>query len=139
MRIYLAASFSRQSEMREKRVDLENAGHLVTSRWIDEPTKDDGITHAKGDADDRYHAVGDISDILDSDCMIVFSEPPNGKYGRGGRHVETGFFLSSVMMQRSTGPLIVVGPAENIFHAHPDVLRVNSWEDALYEIGTEEE
>lgn len=134
MKIYLAASFARQAEMREKRAALEKIGHSVTSRWIDESTVDDGIAAAKNNATNCYHALNDIADIRDADCMIAFTESPASKYSRGGRHVETGVFIGLMLTEAFDRRLFVVGPTENIFHALPQVEHFHFWIEALTEL-----
>ncbi len=49
-------------------------------------------------------------DIAACDLFVTFSEHPGSPHVSGGRHVETGMALA---MDRR---VIVVGPAENIFH-----------------------
>ena len=38
-KVYLAARYSRNAEMRMVRDVLEGLGHTVTSRWIDQPRR----------------------------------------------------------------------------------------------------
>lgn len=116
MRVYLAAAFGRQAELRGYRADLEAAGHTVTSRWLDEnPTQES--THATW----RDRACDDVEDIQSSGLMISFTE---GVPARGGRHVEFG-----IALQRDL-PLVLVGPVEHVFHTLANE-RWDTWEAFL--------
>lgn len=93
MKIYLAARYSRNTEMRGVRDVLAALGHEVTSRWID--------CHAGGHLtsftpehlknDPQYCArLGrdDIEDINAADAVILFTDTAGG--GKGGRHGAAG-------------------------------------------------
>ena len=64
--------------------------------------------------------------IAASDIFIAFTEEPDSPYGRGGRHVEFGFAMYHYGEDHLKA-VIVVGPRENIFHALPEVHRIDSW------------
>ncbi len=94
---------------------IENIGHEVTARWITEDTK-------FGLADAQYSekeledlAVMDHQDVVRGvDGLILIAET-DGKYARGGKHVETGIALAHGYN------VFVLGPKENVFHRHPNV------------------
>lgn len=103
--IYLAARFSRQTEMRAIRDRLEAAGHTVTSRWITgvhDDTTEGGLTGATL----ARFAKDDLADIDSAELIVVFSDQPSSK---GGMWVELGY-----AMGRGT-PVVIVGPAVNLF------------------------
>ncbi|SRR6266404_871925 len=115
MQIYLAARYRRMVELRSYHDDLENMGHVVTSRWI---------TGAHDALDASSAAREDRDDLLAADCVISFTEEPESHYGRGGRHVEFG-------MAMATGKrVLVVGYRENVFHHLPEVQFFGTWPDA---------
>lgn len=120
--------------MREKRAALEKIGHSVTSRWIDESTVDDGIAAAKNNATNCYHALNDIADIRDADCLILFTEPTPSPRSRGGRHTEYGIFIGLMLAEQFDRRLFVVGPTENIFHALPQAEHFHFWIECLTEL-----
>ena len=134
MNIYLAARYSRRSELCVYRDDLRFRGHNVTSRWLDGTHEArDGNILADEEADlARSAADHDLADVEDADVLIFFSE--REAVSRGGRHVEFGYALA---MARLTGyPLYVVGPVENIFHRLPGVEVFATWPEALAALPT---
>ena len=124
-KVYLAARYSRNDEMRGVRDVLAALGFQVTSRWIE----DLGGRYGKGsftpdqlNSDAGYCAgVGrrDVEDIEDADVVVSFTSPDGG--GKGGRHVEFGLALGLGKH------LVVVGPRENVFHTLPDVEWYPDW------------
>ncbi len=107
MRVYLAAMFSRQVEMRGVTSKLRWIGCEVVARWLWE----------KGDLLSDL-ATNNFDDIRLANMVISFTEPPSEAVDgatRGGRHVEFGIGLA--LGKR----MIVVGPRENIFHHYPSV------------------
>lgn len=114
MRIYLAARFGRQAELREYRSQLQALGHTVLSRWLDEdPSQETDLSVW------RARAVDDLEDIRRCEVMLSFTD---GEPARGGRHVETGIAIERGMR------LVVIGPVEHVFHALAQA-RHESWED----------
>jgi hypothetical protein len=108
MKVYLAAQFARQAELRIHREELEAVGVPVTSTWLDEQ-------HIDNDTEKyRRNAEKDLWDIEMSDALVLFTgHPYHGsvdEIARGGRHVETGFALAKGL------EVIICGPLENIFH-----------------------
>ena len=122
MKIYLAAAYERNEEMRGVRDVLEAHGHMVTSRWIDQHEGEvpeaigaDSLA-ANPDAHYRY-ALIDLEDLREAELVISFTGAP----GRGGHHIEFGAAL--ILEKR----LILVGPRENVFHALPAVQWYPDW------------
>jgi hypothetical protein len=124
IRVYLAARYSRNDEMRGVRDVLTALGYEVTSRWID---LHDGELEASftpevlNDDPERCAILGqhDVDDLMAADTVISFTNAGGG--GKGGRHVEFGLALG--LGKR----LIVVGPREHIFHTLPQVEHYPDW------------
>ena len=120
MKVYLAARYSKNAEMREFAAYLLAGGYAteITSRWI-------SGSHEIGDhpTDEarRRLAQEDLDDLKAADVVIAFSEVPRTmNNARGGRHVEFG--LAIALGKR----IIVVGPKENVFHYLPGISHVES-------------
>lgn len=122
-KVYLAAAYRRQDEMRGVRDVLQALGYQVTSRWIDldEGTSDPaglGPADLEGQPErGAPFALKDKADIQAAETVISFT----GVAGRGGRHVEFGIGLA--LGKR----LVVVGPREHVFHALPEVEWFPDW------------
>jgi hypothetical protein len=124
VKIYLAARYSRNDEMRGVRDVLEALGHEVTSRWIDQHGGDLSESVATSQLNSEPEAVvkyahADIEDLTAADVVISFTSADGG--GKGGRHIEFGLALG--LGRR----LIIVGPRENIFHTLPQVEHYPTW------------
>lgn len=124
MKIYLAARFSRNDEMRGVRDVLTALGHEVTSRWIDlhgGDQQESAAQHVLNSDPDRVAHFGqhDIEDMEAADTIVSFTSADGG--GKGGRHVEFGYGLA--LGKRA----IVVGPREHIFHTLPQVEHYDNW------------
>ena len=120
MRIYLAARYRRQEEMRSYAEELSALGHHVTARWIRGSHTVPGGLHdplwakiAKEDADD----------VAAADAVLCFLESNGG--GGGGRHAEFGMALASGKRT------IVIGQPEHLFHTLPAVEVYPTWPEAL--------
>lgn len=108
VKIYIAACFIQQAEVRAKADQLVALGHECTSGWRYEPA-------GAGDGSEPEHAgryaqaaLDDLEDISRSDLFVLLTELVSRS---GGKHVETGF-----AMARSKRIVIVGRPAENVFH-----------------------
>jgi hypothetical protein len=113
MRVYLASRFGRRYELRKYRQDLEDLGHIVTSRWLDASGED---PEALG-----LCAQEDLIDIVTADIIVNFTEEPRGD-SRGGRHCEFGIGLAL------NKQLVIIGPREHAFHFLPQVECYDSWD-----------
>lgn len=126
-RIYFAARYSRREELCAYAEQARAAGLEVTSRWI-------ATDHQAVNDDPRamvLFGAQDLDDLLRSDWVVTFTEPPRGmSTNRGGRHVEYGLALGLALAGRPLRAL-VVGPAENVFHALSWIPRFETWDKAL--------
>lgn len=134
MKVYFAAAYTARDLLREWYVPaLERAGHACSSGWLREthPITPGTVGAALEQPGDYLlkHIDGDITDVVNSDALILFTEafmkdigikPP---YATGGRHVETGIALAMQI------PVIVLGEPENIFH-RAGVSLVPTWDGA---------
>ena len=113
-KVYLAARYSRNPEMRDVRDALERLGFSVTSQWID--NHGGTLTPERLSAEPEFCSSFALTDITDlNGAAIVVSFTGNGGGGKGGRHVEFG--VGYALGKRC----IVVGPRENVFHCLPGV------------------
>lgn len=126
MNIYLAARYSRRQALRQVASRLIDAGHRITSRWIEsdpiagDPPPDARTVRRAG------RAVEDWIDLLAADCVIAFTEEERSPLaGRGGRHVELGLALAW------NKRILVVGPRENVFCCLPWVEVFDHFDAAL--------
>lgn len=130
MKIYLAARYSRRLELCGYKAQLESAGHVVTSRWLDGhhehvgmPVSDEAAMPLR-----QQYAVEDYEDVVSAKCCISFTEESRTALTRGGRHVEFG--IAYALHRRC----IVVGHLENVFHCLPGVEFHPHWEEAFQSI-----
>lgn len=114
--IYIAARYSRKTEMRVVAAYLREIGLIVTSRWLDEQISADAQLGDHSPIFYKETARIDLDDIVQSDTLLFFSENPLVGTPRGGRHVEFGYALS--LGKR----VVVIGGPENIFHYLPQVV-----------------
>lgn len=123
-RIYLAARYSRNAEMRGVRDVLQGLGYEVTSRWIDQHGGNvlESIVAEQLNADPEaasHYAQVDVDDLARADTVVSFTSEGGG--GKGGRHVEFGLALG--LCKR----IVIVGPREHVFHTLPRVECYPDW------------
>ena len=125
MNIYLAARYPRREEVAGYALELEEAGHTVTSRWL---SGDDELIENAGEFPSGAGLIGleDLDDIASAEVLIAFTEnpvlvPTLPAAARGGRHVEFGYAVAQKKQ------LIIVGPTENIFHTLSSIRRFDLW------------
>jgi len=130
MEIYLAARYTRRTELVCCRADLLAVGYTVTSRWLagEGDATNDGVAPEGTEEERQRWALIDWEDIKAAGVMINFTEPPGSTHSRGGRHVEFGMALF-----RGKRP-IVVGPRENVFHCLPGVEVYETWAECLTQL-----
>jgi len=125
MKVYIAARYSRKEEMKQVSELLRSEGVEVVSTWMEEPHDGNISLNDVCDALLEKYSVIDVSQVIDADIMIMFSEDPLIGTPRGGRHVEFGIALGT------RKPIYVVGPKENIFHYLPNVFHFNSINEVI--------
>ena len=118
-KIYLSSRYSRQKELRKYAKYLEEEGNIITSSWL----YSEGDESVETEENIKKSAYKNLSDILYADFVLCFSEEPDNPYGRGGRHIETGYSLGKGI------PVIVIGPVENSFHRLNEIKHFETWED----------
>ncbi len=128
MKIYLAAWYERNAEMRRYRAELEALGHMVTSRWIDQHGGELTASMPEREIDDNLqgaalYAHKDLEDLNAANVMIFFASP-NGE-GKGGRHFELGYAIAKQK------PIIHIGRRENVFQALPTIAHYDTWPEFL--------
>ena len=146
----MAARYGRREELCGYRDELKALGYTVTARWLNgshqigpnnEPLGERGeaiVEGTEGDAGQLSPEAGelrakfaqeDIDDILDSNTIVCFTEPPRTTSSRGGRHVEYGIALG---INKDAGcdvlRIIVIGYRENVFCWLPGVMFYKDWE-----------
>jgi hypothetical protein len=140
LNVYLASRYSRREELCEYRSDLEARGHTAPARWLLGEHQVHGIEAAA--AVERHGPVpvaeavlfsqDDVEDLLASDVVVSFTEPPRSDASRGGRHVEFGIALGLKRAGDQIRRLFIIGPLENVFHALPEVDGAfDTWTDFL--------
>lgn len=119
---YFASRYSRHPEMRTYRAALVEAipGAVVTSRWIDchNEELEASYTPEALNADPAgcwRHGSADLDDLELADVLVSFTGPG----GKGGRHIEHGYFLAMQLRLGYSLRVVIVGPRENIFHCEP--------------------
>jgi hypothetical protein len=95
MKIYFSARHARIPELQEYAQELEALGHIVVSRWVQDP--------------DKSFSRNSLHDLTTADAVISFTEEP-GVQTLGGRHVELGVAIAT------DKTVFVIGPIENQFY-----------------------
>ncbi len=126
-RVYLAASFARQAELRGYREQLADKGFICCSRWLDVVSNDDGVQPPANSHENCNAARKDIADIYQAEFFVLFSEAEDSYRRRGGRLVEFGIALACLPYPR----IHIVGRRETVFHVLPEVRVHASWGECL--------
>jgi nucleoside 2-deoxyribosyltransferase len=123
-KIYLADKFAHREKMRHVAQQLRDAGHEITSQWID---IGDGTTETNVTDEVRVSgAKMDLDDVDRAHVLLAFSYPRGLPSTGGGRHVEFGYAIAHGKQ------VIVVGPkGEHIFHWAPGVLQFEALDEAM--------
>lgn len=122
--VYLAAQFARKEEIAEKGRELAQYGIIITSQWTGELLAPTASLHDNTDDLNVEISNVDVLDIDAADVVVLFTEDPTVGIKRGGRHFESGYAFGCGK------ELITVGPRENIFHFHPDIMNFREWKQA---------
>ena len=115
MTVYLAGLFESRARLRVERDRLIVAGLTVNSTWLDAP---EDVTYAKPEAPYGQIARKDLDEVDAADLLILDTLDVTP---RGGREFEAGYAVGRGK------PVLVVGPARNVFHHL--FLRFESWDD----------
>lgn len=134
MRVYLAAPYGARGKVRGYAAQLNEAGFVVTSSWLNEAHEitagTQGAAPALSDDEVAAHAQSDLWDLQRSQALVLFTAAFVGVEGGGGRHVETGYAIALGL------PVLVVGAAENVFHRLPTACKTClGWPEALTRLG----
>jgi len=123
LRVYLAAHYPRKQEIRKYALELHNFGIVVSSTWLQEPHPPTTQLSSLSYDENIEYAIQDLSDIDDSDVLVLFTEDPELGVVRGGRHFESGYAYAA---QKT---ILTVGPRENLFHYLEDVPNFPEWDN----------
>lgn len=124
MRAYVAARMENQRDASEIRDTLRRHDIEVVAKWIDErpANRDDSIE------DKRRRLHMDLSDVADSDVLVLFKPQDTHRSTTGGHHVEFGWALALGK------PAFLVGTRENLFHWHENVVECDTVDAAAQAI-----
>jgi hypothetical protein len=102
---------------------LEDDGHYITSRWLNEDPRDSSEGGDYTEEANKWPGIAtiDVEDVHASETVVFFSEEPRA-WTRGGRHVEFGMGLALGK------EMVLVGPVENVFHTLPEVHRFETFD-----------
>lgn len=138
MRVYLAAAFDRQQEMKEKAKFFTSNKCDISSTWL---TEEVFSASSISEYTAREYSTRDLQEVASSDLLVLFTEnlyPSlwkrlvtfvkslfgiNPRVLTGGRFVEFG--IAAALHKQ----ILVIGPSENIFMQLPHVLRFNTWKE----------
>lgn len=155
MILYFASRYGRRQELVQYKHELESRGiYQVNSRWLTGnhhlgpnmlPLVNDLDPYVELSGDEGYAArekllQEDLEDILNADGIVCFTEHPRSEHSRGGRHVKLGVVLGCnlyaerVAMSWSRKQIVVVGPKENLFYFHMDIIQFPTWEQCYREL-----
>lgn len=124
MRLYLAAAWSRKSEIRAVAQEINQIDRprlYVQSRWLLEPGEAYGGT--KGDLTPTMRAITDIEDVAQADMLVRFtdrvdSELVSARLITGARMFEMGYAYALGKK------IVVVGGIQPIFDYLPGIVHV---------------
>lgn len=125
MKIYLAAKYFRNPEMRDVKEILQKENIEVISSWIEGNQLDEVFLSIE---ERNKIAKRDLTDLSKSEILLWFSETNTAKSIRGARHVEFGYALALGI------PIYVIGEKENIFHYMSSVKHFENLVDCIEEL-----
>lgn len=128
MKAYVSGAYARKDELKEFALHLEALGIEITSHWLDEKYAPSTRLDEVPVEELEHMCDTDVDEVIESDFMVFFSESVTQP--RGGRHVEMGMAL---ILHH---PVFVIGPKENIFHHHSNVVHFDSKEKFLNVVAT---
>lgn len=133
MRVYLGASFSRQSEMRAIAERLKLSGVEVTSRWLEETPP----PNHNREKFFRECAFLDVEDVKRANMLVRFADDLRGSIvpanlATGARMFETGLAWSLGI------PIVVVGGYQNVFDYLPSIIHLKDVDALIRYLSPEE-
>lgn len=132
MKIYIAAKYHRRFDLRPVAERIQALGHTITGDWIwDDEAAGDNI---------QYHAIRDVEQVREADCLIFCGEPQASENRGGGRWFEFGLAFA---LGKQTIAWLDYDPSkgghdhlpaghESVFTALPSVELVGSEEELLH-------
>lgn len=120
MKIYIAASFVDQRELRAVADKLWSLGQEVTASWLQEVTKPDSMSTEEFN---RKLAIKDVAEVYAADVVIL-----DNRRSSGGKNTEWGIGIG----QHQKKQLWLVGQPSTVFHYLADRM-FNSWEE-VYQV-----
>lgn len=123
MRIYVAAQFETAGDVRNLAKKITEARHQVVSTWHQVSDKNETRQDAWTDRAISF-CCRDIIDLNRADTILFISQG-DGSKSKGGRHFELGY--AAAQGKR----LLMIGPAENVFHAIPHIRHFDDEESFL--------
>jgi len=114
MTVYIAAPYPEQARARALAQLFASHGITPACRWID-----------SGEQDSDKWARFCLEDVAAADLFVAVNPKEWAETGTGGRHVELGCAIALGK------PIVLVGPASNLFHRLATVVRVDEHEDLI--------
>jgi len=108
-KVYVAAWYSERARAKAAARELERAGYVITSPWID------GGTDTAQGYELMKAAIEDLNGVVQADYLMLLALPFGTQYSGGGRWVEFGYALA--LGKR----MVVIGSHETIFCHLPQV------------------
>ena len=87
-RVYLAARFERQAELKELARLMRAEGYTITGRWLEA----DGLALRRTPAGAYRCAAKDLDDVCLAEALVLFTDA--NPVSRGGSNVELGHALA---------------------------------------------
>lgn len=121
LKIYLAAAWHRQLEMRQVGEQLKAAGFIITSRWLHEiPATGSRL---KRERSKRMWAYRDIADVRKADVLVRFTDDLShdvvpAQWATGSRMFEMGMAYERKM------EIVVVGGNQPVFDYCREIMHV---------------
>ncbi len=118
MRVYLAAGFGGQEDVRALAYHLRERGIIPTSSWLSEPV----LKHDNEEEHRRWMrglANEDVEDIRRADGVVELTYWPSQT---GGRHTELGIAIGMTVAGQRRKMVVVGVEEENIFQHRAEVV-----------------
>ena len=120
--IYLAGRFANKALLQDVRADLQEAGHTVTSRWLD--------GDAASETDSAYQ---DLEDIDRCDTLVLWAdEPQPGERPMQGALIELGYAIALARLFGYHHKRIFILDElkkRTVFFSMPQLHFIENWQD----------